>query len=299
MAFGVFLHRSDSIYDDSPAEWYQFPRQYLSRVEPCIGDWIVYLEPSKVRDSRGYFAVARVKQVIADPTAPGMHLAIIEPGSYLEFINPVPFRDGTAPVERGLLNDDGRLSGRAQSAVRPISAGDFNRILERGLEEGDAIMPRKDDSVPSPGFADSQVPFTFEQPRERVLSLTSRAVRKQVFRRIVLRAYGERCAITGMKLINGGGRAEVEAAHIRPVERDGPDIVNNGLALSGTAHWMFDRGLITLEDDLEIRISRHVNDRDSVENFINRTGRALPPLRLGDRPHPVFLKWHRENCFKA
>ncbi|OYQ36471.1 restriction endonuclease [Niveispirillum lacus] len=299
MAFGVFLHRSDSIYDDSPAEWYQFPRQYLGRVEPCIGDWIVYLEPGKVRHSRGYFAVARVQQVIADPTVPDMYLAIIEPGSYLQFINPVPFRDGRAPVERGLLNDEGKLSGRAQSAVRPISASDFNRILERGLEEGEAIMPRLDDATSLPGFADGQAPFIVEQPRERLSFLTSRAVRKQAFRRIVLRAYDERCVISGMKLINGGGRAEVEAAHIRPVERDGPDIVNNGLALSGTAHWMFDRGLITLEDDLAIRVSRHVNDRESVETFINRSGRALPPLRPSDRPHPVFLKWHRENCFKV
>lgn len=58
-----FVHRSDSIYDDSPAERYQFPRQYLSRVSSCIGDWIVYYEPSKVRDTRGYFAVAKVDQV--------------------------------------------------------------------------------------------------------------------------------------------------------------------------------------------------------------------------------------------
>ncbi|MFM5885383.1 MAG: hypothetical protein ACKOQ3_08695 [Novosphingobium sp.] len=60
MAKGVFIHRTDSIYDDSPAERYQFPRQYLSRVSPCIGDWIIYYEPSKVRDTRGYFAVAMV-----------------------------------------------------------------------------------------------------------------------------------------------------------------------------------------------------------------------------------------------
>lgn len=42
MAFGVFIHRQDSIYDDSPAERYQFPRQYLGRVQACIGDWIIY-----------------------------------------------------------------------------------------------------------------------------------------------------------------------------------------------------------------------------------------------------------------
>lgn len=58
MGFGVFIHRSDSIYDDSPAERYQFPSQYLSRVEACVGDWIVYYEPRKITETRGYFAVA-------------------------------------------------------------------------------------------------------------------------------------------------------------------------------------------------------------------------------------------------
>jgi len=48
MGFGVFIHRLDSIYDDSPAEQYQFPSQYLRRVEACVGDWIIYYEPSKV-----------------------------------------------------------------------------------------------------------------------------------------------------------------------------------------------------------------------------------------------------------
>jgi len=150
----------------------------------------------------------------------------------------------------------------------------------------------------SDGFAEEQAPFVFEQARERATFLASRIVRDRVFRRVVLRAYDERCAITGLKLINGGGRAEVAAAHIRPVEAKGPDIVNNGLALSGTAHWMFDRGLIGLSDDLDILISRQANDPDGIRSFINKTGRALPPLRAHDRPHPHFLQWHRENCFK-
>jgi putative restriction endonuclease len=107
-----------------------------------------------------------------------------------------------------------------------------------------------------------------------------------------------RAAITGLKLINGGGRAEVDAAHIRPVQSNGPDVVNNGLALSGTAHWMFDHGLISLGDNLEILISRHVNDVDGVRSFINKTGFAFAPQRPGNRPRPLFLKWHRENCFK-
>lgn len=298
MGFGVFIHRSDSIYDDSPAERYQFPGQYLRRVEACVGDWIVYYEPSKVAETRGYFAIARVQKVISDPVTSGMYLALIEPGSYLDFANPVPFSGPAGPIERGVLNQEGRISGRAQSAVRPISREDFNRICEIGLAEVVPLLPRRDDDVRPLDLNEDQAPFAFEQQRDRVSLTVSRVLRDRVFRRIVLRAYDERCAITGLKLINGMGRAEVAAAHIRPVEANGPDIISNGVALSGTAHWMFDRGLISLGDDLEILISRQTNDLDGVRSIINKTGRALAPHRISDRPHPHFLKWHRENRFK-
>ncbi|MGO4727856.1 MULTISPECIES: HNH endonuclease [unclassified Inquilinus] len=298
MGFGVFIHRSDSIYDDSPAERYQFPSQYLGRVQACAGDWIIYYEPRKVAETRGYFAVAKVQQVISDPAASGMYVALIEPGSYLDFASPVPFNDVDGVVERGVLNEQGRISGRAQSAVRPLSPGDFNRIVALGLDQSEPVLPRVGEAAPPLGFQEEQAPVEFEQTRDRVSSITSRIVRDRVFRRVVLRAYDERCAITGLKLINGGGRAEVAAAHIRPVEASGPDIVSNGIALSGTAHWMFDRGLISLGDDLEILISRQANDQDSIRAFINRTGRARSPQRPLDRPHPHFLQWHREHCFK-
>ena len=298
MGFGVLVHRSDSIYDDSPAERYQFPRQYLARVKACVGDWVVYYEPRKVAGTRGYFAVDKVQQVIPDPGAPGMYLALIEPGSYLGFANPVPFSDGVGLVEQGLLNEQGRISGRAQSAVRPLSPDDFKRIVELGLEETAPLMPRVGEFPSSSGFRENQAPFEFDELRDRASFTVSRIVRDRVFRTIVLRAYDQRCAVTGLSFINGGGRAEVAAAHIRPVEANGPDIVNNGIALSGTAHWMFDRGLISLSDDLQILISRQANDPESIRAFINDSGRAFPPLRSSDRPHPHFLQWHREHCFK-
>ncbi|SHG96086.1 HNH endonuclease [Bradyrhizobium erythrophlei] len=299
MAFGVFIHRSDSIYEDSPAERYQFPSQYLARVEACVGDWIIYYEPRKALESRGYFALAKIQQVIRDPSAPSMYLAVIEPGSYLDFVNPVPFRDDGGLIERGLLNEEGKISGRAQSAVRPISLADFNRITKQGFPDDIATLPRVDASSAFPGMQESQSVFQHEQERNRVAYLTSRIIRDRVFRRNVLQAYDSRCAITSLKLINGGGRAEVEAAHIRPVEANGPDIVSNGIALSGTAHWMFDRGLISIADDREILLSRHVNDTAGVRAMINKTGHILPPARAVDQPHPHFLRWHRENCFKT
>jgi putative restriction endonuclease len=298
MGFGVFIHRSDSIYDDSPAEQYQFPSQYLRRVEACVGDWIIYYEPRKIAETRGYFAVAKVREIISDPSASGMYFALIELGSYLDLPNPVPFNGARGPVEQGVLNDQGRISGRAQSAVRSISPSDFSRIFELGFEEKAPLLPRLDDDMPLSGFDEQQTPFEFDQQRERISVTLSRILRDRVFRRVVLRAYDERCAITGLKLINGRGRAEVAAAHIRPVEASGPDIVSNGIALSGTAHWMFDRGLISLADNLEILVSRQTNDLEGVRSIINKSGSALAPRRISDRPHPHFLKWHREHCFK-
>lgn len=299
MGLGVFIHRSDSIYDDSPAERYQFPSQYLGRVQACVGDWIIYYEPRKVADTRGYFAIAKVQQVIPDPTTAGMYLALIEPGSYLDFAMPVPFTDTSgAVVERGVLNEEGRISGRAQSAVRPISPSDFNRIVALGLNDSEPVLPRVGEAPPMLDLQEEQRPFEFEQSRDRISFTVSRIVRDRIFRQTVLRAYSERCAVSGLRLINGRGRAEVAAAHIRPVEAHGPDIVSNGIALSGTVHWMFDRGLISLTDDLRILVSRQTNDPESVHALINKSGYALAPQRLSERPHPHFLQWHRENCFK-
>jgi putative restriction endonuclease len=297
---GVFLHREDSIYDDRPETQYQFPKQYLSRAVPSVGDWILYYEPRK-GGGRGYFAMARVERIIPDPTTAGMYLALIEEGSYLPFERAVPFSGPDGPVERGVLNETGKLSGRAQAAVRPISIEDFNRILDLGFPEEEALLPRAG-ALPEAPLAnlvmEEHAPFELDVERERAAFYSSRIIRDRVFRRIVLDAYDCRCAITGLKFINGHGRAEVEAAHIKPVERNGPDIITNGIALSGTAHWMFDRGLISLSDNLDVLVSRQVNDVDSVWKLVNETRRAAVPPNPVYRPHPRYLAWHREYCFK-
>ena len=241
--------------------------------------------------------MAKVAHVVPDPTAKDMYLALIEPGTYLDFPNPVPFNGSLGLVERGVLNEQGKISGRAQSAVRALSIEDFNRIIDLGLAEDDSFLPRIDETSDDM-LREERFPFQFEIQRDRVANLGSRLVRDRLFRCRVVEAYGARCAVTGLKLINGGGRAEVEAAHIRPVDRGGPDIVTNGIALSGTVHWMFDRGLIGLNDDLEILVSRQANDPESIHSMINRTGFAIPPQRSLERPHPAFLAWHREHCFK-
>lgn len=287
MTKGVFVIRSDSPYDDQPEIHYQFPSQYLSRASQFIDDWILYYEPVKAC-ARGYHAAAKVGQIVPDPTRSAYYLALIEPGTYLTFEQDVPFRVSGELVERGVLNEKGQISGRAQSAVRPISNDDFNRVIALGLPEQPDVLPRS-------SLAEDQAQY--EVPRDRALMLSSRALRDRAFRKRVLEAYDCRCALTGFRFINGGGRAEAEAAHIRSVESNGPDIITNGLALSGTVHWMFDRGLISLSDDLDILLSRKINDIDGVRKIINPDRRARLPMHSEWRPHPRYLSWHRRECF--
>ena len=286
------MHKDGSIYDDIPEVHYQFPKSYLSRAQQMVGDWIVYREPVKIPSSKGFFAVAKVELIIPDPVEPDRYRAIIEEGSYLPFEPTVPHVVNGEQVEQGILNDLGKISGRAQAAVRPLSQSDFARIVSLGLPDED-FLPREGELESIDRVRDNQVPFEIERPL--VQSLVSKPFRDRAFRRAVMHAYDGRCAVTGWKLVNGGGRLEAQAAHIKPVEHGGPDSIRNGLALSGTAHWMFDRGLIGMTDDHEILVHRKVNDREGVEAIINVSGKLLPPSREADSPHPQFLAWHREH----
>ena len=157
-------------------------------------------------------------------------------------------------MERGLL-EEGRLNnGRAVQSIRPISDEDFNRIVGFGLVKEEEMLPRVDVERDLDRVKEEQQPW--EGRIDRATTLVERKLRDRQFRRRIVEAYDCRCALTGMRLVNGGGRAEVQAAHVMSVEAGGPDTVANGIALSGTVHWMFDRGLISLSDGGDILLSR-------------------------------------------
>jgi putative restriction endonuclease len=291
----VLMHKADSIYEDELDVVYDFPRAYLRAIEEAVGDWIVYYEPVKA-GPRGYFAVAKISKVIPKPNAEGRHLALIEPGSYLPFDREVPrLRDGKQ-LETALADEAGAplRGGAVQLAVRRLPERDFAHIIDLGLppnlEEIEANRyGTRDQSL-------KEEALVFQRPvLER---LTRRKYRDVAFSRRVRDAYGYRCAMSGLQLRNGGGRPEVQAAHIRPVEKDGSDSVRNGLALSGTLHWMFDRGLISVADDHEtILVSLNKVPADVIGRLIRPDGRLLKPHDPIHCPHPKNLRWHRENVF--
>ncbi len=294
MAKLVLLHRADSIYEDEPDRVYDFPRRYLATARAGEGDWILYFEPVKA-GPRGYFAVARIDRIVPKPGAEDRFLALIAPGTFLPFDRPVSRLDAGRPRESALAGPDGwpQAGGLQQSSVRRLPEDDFAHIVDAGLPQD---LPEIEAMRYDPATRDLQDPVApFARPV--IERLTSRPYRDVAFRRRVRAAYGNRCALSGLDLRNGGGRPEVAAAHIRPVDRQGSDSVRNGLALSGTLHWMFDRGLISVADDHSILISRNKVPRDVVDRLIRPEGRLRLPDDPRDHPHPSNLRWHRENVF--
>lgn len=294
MAKLVLMHKAGSIYDDVPDEVYDFPRAYLKAVQEAVGDWVIYYEPVKA-GPRGYFAAASISGVIPKPGAQDRFLALIRPHSYLEFDQDVPrLRDGR-PLEDALVDADGRArkGGTAQSAVRRITEQDFARIVNIGLpQQLEEIEATRYDAAPRAMQDGAQ---SFQRPV--VERLMRRSYRDVAFRRKVREAYDHRCAISGLELRNGGGRPEVQAAHIRPVEKQGSDSVRNGLALSGTLHWMFDRGLISVAEDRTILVSSNKVSADVIDRLLMSDRKLRLPRDARNAPHPENLRWHRENVF--
>lgn len=98
--------------------------------------------------------------------------------------------------------------------------------------------------------------------RQKVLTNVSKWARSAGFRRQVLTAYENRCAVTRMQL------RLVDAAHILPVHDErSTDSVTNGIALSPTYHRAFDHGLIYLDEHFVMRLNTSAKERLSALNL--------------------------------
>lgn len=265
-----------------------------------VGDLVIYYEPRRNGGRSAYIAVVQVDSITPDASKPGHSYANVS--AYLDFDQPVPFRSENGLYERRLQSSgDTGLSGEFRNAVRLLSDEEFAAILTAGFEvtETDAIRSSAglEYKEPGLGFFEEDIPFDIARPMLRRLS--SRLFRDEAFARNVKRAYDATCAFTGLSMKNGGGRTEVDAAHIRPVGdgHAGPDSIRNGLALSKTVHWMFDRGLLSIDNDYRILTARNLVPAP-IKRLLLPDGYAAVPEDKRAQPAPTFLDYHRNNIFK-
>lgn len=297
---GILDSRSGSIYDDDISSRYHFPKRYLDSLKACLGDWIIYREPRRDGGREGYVAVARTVGIQPDPISSNHFYATI--ADFLPFDHVVPLRHAGGFYETRLdrLEKPSLIGSVLQGrSVRNISDSEFAAIVHAGMSDTlDRENARKyglDDANVDAGTAEILKAPTEEQQRRVAQILLNRKIRDASFRRNVLAAYDQRCAVTGIRMINGGGRAEAQAAHIWSVAAGGPDVVCNGIALSGTIHWLFDRHLVSLTEDYGLLVSHNRVPPALRGLFSERMDRIHLPVSRADWPNPAYVDRHRHG----
>ncbi len=108
--------------------------------------------------------------------------------------------------------------------------------------------------------------------------------------------YHYTCALSGYRCMTSDGSAIVDAAHIEQWAKTQNDDFTNGLALSKNAHWMFDEGLWSVDDQFRIlinlrRFDEHGPEFLKLSSFAGRHLQFDPRAVL--RPSMEYLRRHR------
>lgn len=141
-------------------------------------------------------------------------------------------------------------------------------------------------------IAESEI-LSYSQQRQMVIHETARWSRSSTFKKQVLNAYDNRCAVTRRKL------KLVDAAHILPVTagEQSIDNVRNGIALSPTYHRAYDNGLIFLGDDMVMRLNQLAVEElyrlgldSGIESFTANLGKIHLSYNPEQHPDPYFIR---------
>ncbi len=163
--------------------------------------------------------------------------------------------------------------------------------MMHGYTAGDVQQAMQDivTATPHEGISLSDLP----EERKRHLRTQALLHRAHDFRRRVLAAYQNTCAVSGTQM------RLVEAAHILPVSVEGShDGTSNGLCLEGTYHRAFDQGLLAIMPDFGIGLDMSKVDALAEMNLAGGYDRFLSGLRVvldlpasgPDRPSAELLQ---------
>lgn len=189
----------------------------------------------------------------------------------------------------------GHVSGQLSSAIEVSLQSHPGRIeaMARQIVERQFPPTLAPDVLAAVGFAPDAAPASAGA------TVPDRRRRSASWRAEVLTAWDGACAFCGYDGMLAGAPVGVEAAHVRWFTFDGPDDLDNGLALCALHHKLFDRGALGLTTDHRVEVAQSFRAVGS--------GRAVYDLhgvRLRPRPGTVLpaihhIDWHRGQVFRG
>jgi len=125
-------------------------------------------------------------------------------------------------------------------------------------------------------------------------------LRNKIFQKKIPEIYNYTCSITGLRIIPDNNHNMIDACHIIPFSVDHDDTIGNGIALCPNLHRAFDCGLITIDENYKIIVSKQFFENSenthSIRQFDNKK------IKLPDNelfyPRKEVLMWHNENVFE-
>jgi putative restriction endonuclease len=116
----------------------------------------------------------------------------------------------------------------------------------------------------------------------------------------VLDAWQGRCAFCGFDGHVGSVAVGLEAAHVRWFALDGPDHVDNGLALCSLHHKLFDSGVLGLDQDYCVNVSDSFSGRSTAALAVRDLQDVqLDPPNGATLPAAAYVEWHNREVFKG
>lgn len=126
-------------------------------------------------------------------------------------------------------------------------------------------------------------------------SLQPRRLGQGAFRKLVLDAYGRRCAVSGEHSV-----PVLQASHIKPFADVEQHEITNCLALRSDIHILFDKGYVAVTPDYRFLVSPLLReDFDNGQVYYEYAERQI--LLPGDEaqlPNRENLDWHFSEVFK-
>jgi putative restriction endonuclease len=188
------------------------------------------------------------------------------------------------------------VTGRFENSVEAELAGSedlLNRVA-RSLVEAQFPPTIAPDVLLSVGLSPEDVLGAADRPSG------SPRRRDPHWRWQILTSCDRQCAFCGYDGQLGGATVGIDAAHVRWFAFDGPDELDNGLALCSLHHKLFDFGVLGLDDKHRIRVSSAFTARTAAGRALyDLHGYELRP-RPGTRlPSLQHVRWHSTEVFKA
>jgi putative restriction endonuclease len=120
--------------------------------------------------------------------------------------------------------------------------------------------------------------------------------RGTIFRREVVKLYDETCCISGLRVSAPFTITMVDACHIEPFAKNFNNTLTNGIALAPNLHRAFDRGLLSVDDDYRVILSKNFKENeDSPFAFRQFEGQRIRlPRDARFLPSKAAFAGHRE-----